>query len=82
MRSSKSNALAEASERVYCRKISTNMASAGSLKFAVRANVSASDSSFLSFEMRPDTDETVKPSVSASSCLMIRLMSTRLSAES
>ena len=51
MRSSKSSALASRRRRVYCRKISRNMTSCGSFMFALRAYVSTSASSFLSFEI-------------------------------
>ncbi len=50
--------------------------------FACRAKVSTSTSSFFSFEIFAATFATEKPSTSASSSLMIRLMSARLSPES
>jgi hypothetical protein len=48
----------------------------------MRAKLSTSASSFLSFEMRADALAGVNPNVSASSSLMMRLSSTRESAES
>ena len=50
--------------------------------FALRANVSTSASSFLSFEIFACALAGVKPKVSASSSLMMRLRIVRWSAES
>ncbi len=82
MRSSKSRALASRSRRVYCRKISRNITSCGSLVFTLRAYDSTSASSFLSFEIFAWALAGVNPSVSASSSLMMRFRIVRWSAES
>ena len=59
-----------------------NIASFGSARFTCREKVSASTSSFFSFEIFAATFATEKPITSASCCLMIRLSSARESPES